>query len=66
MGEKQCDEQSAFRYTWPGKDEQHICLGHGASVRKMAEAIGMHLQLIPLNAEEWAASTGCHQLVNDE
>lgn len=44
-----CSKKAAYRYTWPGRDEAHICEEHGRYSVKVAEAIGMHLQLVPLD-----------------
>ncbi len=47
-----CPDPAAYRYTWPGHDEAGICEDHGAYMRKVATALGLHLQMIPLKAEE--------------
>lgn len=49
-----CPAPAAYRYTWPGGDEARICEEHSAHMRGVARAMGMHLQLIPLNEEEVA------------
>lgn len=46
---KRCGEFAAFRYTWPGKDEAHICVDHAAQLMGVARAISLPLQLIPLS-----------------
>jgi hypothetical protein len=53
MGEKMCNQancsnQGSYRYTWPGKDEAHICETCAPKLRRVAQAIGLHVQLIPL------------------
>ncbi len=63
MSEKQCPDRAIARYTWPGRDEQVICRAHGEQVLAVAEAIGMHLQLIPIENPE---NLRCHQKVRDE
>lgn len=52
-----CAARAAYRYTWPGRDESFICEEHAAKLRAVAEAMGLHLQLIPAQGE------GCRQQV---
>ncbi len=49
-----CPEPAAYRYTWPGRDEAGICEEHSGHMRGVARAMGLHLQLIPLDEEEVA------------
>jgi len=42
-----CDKPSDFIYTWPGKDAAGICEKHSKQILAVADAIGLHLQLIP-------------------
>ena len=51
-GETVCGKPGAYRYTWPGNDEAEICQEHTAHLRGVARALGLHLQLIPINEEE--------------
>lgn len=46
--QKGCTEPPAFRFTWPGRDEQAVCAKHEPKMRDVAGALGFHLQLIPL------------------
>jgi len=46
-----CDEPASFRYTWPGQDEAGICLQHAEQLSAISEAMGLHVQLIPLPPE---------------
>jgi hypothetical protein len=48
---ERCQGPALFRYTWPGRDEAFACLEHAAQLLGVAEAIGMHLQLTPLEAQ---------------
>ena len=57
---KLCGEHAAFRFTWPGKPESHVCVDHALQVMGVARAIGLPLQLIPVGVkvgdpipEEW-------------
>lgn len=43
-----CPAPAAYRYTWPGLDEAVICEEHSVHMREAARAMGMLLQLIPL------------------
>ena len=47
-GGKKCGLPGAYRFTWLGKDEKCICAKHAPQLAAVAEAMGMHLQLIPL------------------
>jgi len=47
-----CGNVSSFRYTWPGEDEALICEDCAIQVKRISNAIGMHLQLIPIENEE--------------
>lgn len=48
MTERTCGEHAAFRYTWPGRDEAHVCIECAQKVSGVANAIGLYVQLIPL------------------
>lgn len=43
-----CENPGALRFTWPGRDEAHVCIEHAQRLRNIANAMGMHIQLIPL------------------
>lgn len=43
-----CQHTSAYRFTWPGRDEAFICTEHVGHLRAVANAIGLPLQVIPL------------------
>ncbi len=47
-----CSNPALFRYTWPGRDEAFACYTHAAQLRAVADALGMHLQLIALTADQ--------------
>ncbi len=46
---KPCGELAAFRYTWPGKGEAACCVEHAMQLSRVAGAIGLPLQLIPIS-----------------
>lgn len=43
-----CEAPATYRYTWPGRNETKVCVLHATKARNVADAIGMHLQLIPI------------------
>ena len=47
--ERLCGEQAAVRYTWPGRDESVCCMDCALTLQNIANAIGLHLQMIPLS-----------------
>ena len=49
-----CEQQAAYRYTWPGHDESYICEEHSKKLLAVAGAMGMYIQLIPLDADDSA------------
>jgi len=48
-GTQDCGAPALFRYTWPGKDEAFACMIHANGILNVAEAIGLHLQMIRLD-----------------
>jgi len=44
-----CKETPVYRYTYPGQDEKVICERHSKILMNIANAIGLHLQLIELD-----------------
>ena len=46
-----CGKEATVRYTWPGRDESFACAEHGAKLATVANAIGVHLQTIPITDE---------------
>ncbi len=47
-----CDSPPMFRFTWPGRDEAGICAIHAIRAKQVAEAMGLHLQMIQLTPDE--------------
>ncbi len=61
---QQCPNPGAFRYTWPGNDEQLICEICVLSLQQVAAALGLYLQIIPVpESEQWQCQQ--HIKVND-
>ena len=46
-----CTQPAAFRFTWPGNDEKGICVIHVERAKMIAQAMGFHLQIIPIEKE---------------
>src|SRR5687768_398867 len=47
-----CEAPAAYRYTWPGRDESFICEGCAPQLKRVADAMGLHVQLIRIIPEE--------------
>jgi hypothetical protein len=43
-----CNNPAAYRFTWPGKAEAGICGQHVQKLVQVAEAMGLPLEVIPL------------------
>lgn len=43
-----CLNTPAYRFTWPGRDEACICEEHSNKLKRVADAIGLYIQFIPL------------------
>ncbi len=44
-----CENKSAFRFTWPGEDEAGICPDHINKLLGITRAMGLHVQVIPID-----------------
>ena len=53
-----CDGTAQWRFAWPGKDEAGICAAHEPKLRRVAAALGFHLQLVPIER----LCGACHQV----
>lgn len=47
---QQCPCLASYRYTWPGRDEAFICGECVPKLRGLASTMGLHLQVVPLDA----------------
>ena len=56
-----CGAPAMFRYTWPGKDESLACATCALKLRRVAQAIGLHLQIIQLSQEDMTVGLTCLQ-----
>lgn len=61
-----CAVSASHRYTLPGKDEARVCLIHATQLQKLADALGLHLQMIPLSMEEMLEDHQCHQNIRED
>lgn len=43
-----CDSPGFARFTWPGRDEEEICMAHLPKLEATAKALGLHLQIRPV------------------
>lgn len=60
---EQCQNPGAYKYTWPGRNEAHICELHVVKLRSVANAMGLYIQIraVP-EGERWQ----CDQKVSAE
>ena len=56
-----CENQADYRFTWPGSDEAFICHEHVDQLREIADAMGLHLQIISLSMSEREPEQICNQ-----
>jgi len=49
--QQNCDRDGSYRFTWPGRDEAHICEDHVKQLRGIAAAMGFPLQVIPVEVK---------------
>ena len=64
-GQKTCENPGAFCYTWPGQNQAVACAEHDLQLRGVANAIGMHLQMIPIAMGNTALLPMCSQKVSE-
>jgi len=43
-----CEQIATYRFTWPGSDEQKCCAACALKAKGIADAMGLHLQVRPL------------------
>ena len=43
-----CNKLGEYRFTWPGSNESFICCDHVGQLKAVANAIGLSLQIIPI------------------
>lgn len=47
-----CKEPASYKFTWPGHDEKGICENHVKRLRGVASAMGLYVQIIPLEKND--------------
>ena len=45
---KQCENDAALRYIWPGKDEAFCCIDHAIGIKNIADAMGCPVYFHPI------------------
>lgn len=61
---KQCENEAALRYTWPGREESFICIEHAPRLMAIADAMGLPLQVIPLDTSIERDQQTCRQVIS--
>lgn len=62
-----CNMPALYRYTWPGEKERKACVVHAWSTIRIANAIGLNLQVIELSQEEIIENHQCdHEQIKIE
>lgn len=62
---KQCSNEAAFRFTWPGRDESFICADHVPKLKAIAGAMGLPLSIVELDPAVERDHQMCRQQVRD-
>lgn len=47
-----CEGQAGWRFTWPGRNEMHVCSECAKKAARVAEAMGFDLEVKPLAPED--------------
>ena len=56
-----CDNPASYKFIWPGNNESVICKDHVGKLLSVADALGFHLQIIPLTEEDLKVTLTCNQ-----
>lgn len=59
MDEETCQNDAAFRFTWPGYGESYICSEHARVLSSVSKGLGVYVQLIEVSP----GFTKCRQVV---
>lgn len=60
--EIKCGKDAVYRYTWPGQNENFICQEHSEFLERVADAMGLPLQLIPM-LPAFTTLRSCSQII---
>ncbi len=66
MSTSLCNNFAAFRFTWPGRDESHICIECAPQLERVCNAMGLYVQLVPLSGCVTGDHPTCKQHISDE
>ena len=44
----QCKNQAAMKRCWPGKDPDMVCIEHAEDSKRIADAMGFHIDFEPI------------------
>lgn len=58
-----CKNMASYRFTWPGRNESVICEEHVGKLLSIAQAMGIPLQVIPLDMDD--THPDCEQEVKE-
>ncbi len=54
--QEKCENDAAFKYTWPGKDESYSCFECSLKVAGLAQVMGLHLQVRPMTLDDYKSA----------
>lgn len=61
---RKCDNDAAYRFTWPGQDESVVCEQHSKKLIGIANAMGFYIQLKPLEESQYTVK--CAQKLGEK
>lgn len=62
----QCKEKATLRYTWPGQNEDYVCIGCATKLNMLAGAMGFNLQLLTLAEVQIDESLQCSSIIKGD
>lgn len=59
--DKRCERLAAVRFTWPGHEEQKVCVECGKMAKRLATSMGFELHVLPAHVSAYfPQSVGSH------
>lgn len=58
-----CPNRAEYRFTWPGREESFVCMGHAEKVKNISNAMGFFCQLHPIHESDFDGET-CRQEIS--
>lgn len=55
-GQVDCPKDAEFRFTWPGREEAGACKAHSSQILRVAQALQLPLELIPVATAKGGAT----------